>query len=229
MNDVTIVIATYNRPEMLRTEIESIWHAAHRVKEQVRVLVVDDASDTMDAQVVAYDLGADYLRRKSNGGVGQTLAEGFAQVESPFYAMWGDDDFMLSNWFELHLAKIHEGYDVVAGSYLLADEVLTPTKEIILPVGRFEDLRRGIVLVNDGALVRRDSLGDIKYRPERERIMMMTFWLAMAGNGRRFGVVEEPTWLYRRHPGQLTAKVLGGPRERQLRHQAMADWIENFG
>lgn len=224
MNDVTIVIPTHDRPEMLATCIDSIWAASQRVKEQVRILVVDDASTVPGTLKVAYDRGCDYILRGHNGGVGQTLAQGFQEVDSPFYAFWGDDDFMLPNWFELHLAKIHEGFDVVAGSYRMADADLNPGQEIILRPGTFEDLRRGDVQVNDGALVRRESLREIRFRPERERIMMMTFWLAMAAGGRRFGVVSEPTWLYRRHPNQLTWKVFAGPREKSLRRAARREY-----
>lgn len=89
---------------------------------------------------------------------------------------------------------------------------------------RFERqaLRKGDVRCNDGSLVRRDSIGDITFRPERERAMMMTFWLAMASAGKRFGVVEEPTWLYRRHSTNLSNQR--SAHDNALRQEALAEY-----
>jgi glycosyltransferase involved in cell wall biosynthesis len=217
---VTIVVATHNRPAMLEVMLNSIQASAALVPNKVRILVVDDASETMDAYDITKRLGCDYIRNPENLGVAGTLAAGFAEVDSPYYALWGDDDAFLPNWFPLHLAKIAEGYDVVAGSFWRTDANLKPVQRHILPVATFADLRRGDVRCNDGSLVRRDSLGDITFRPERERAMMMTFWLAMAAAGKKFAVVKEPTWLYRRH-----ATILSNQRsahDNELRREALA-------
>lgn len=222
MTDVTIVIATHDRPEMLRVELESIMTAANLVNDVVRMIVVDDASATNEAQFIAAEYDADYLRNPTNLGVYGTLVRGFAEVDSPFYSFWGDDDYMMPNWFELHLAKIAEGYDVVAGSYWLADATLKRTSQVILPVAKLADLKRGDVKVNDGALVRRSSLGSIRYRPERERATLLTFWLDMAAAGKRFGVIEEPTWLYRRHPGNLSN--FRSVRDNAMRRKTLAEY-----
>lgn len=222
MSDVTFVIATYNRPEMLRVELESMLTAASKVPETLRILVVDDASSTNEAQFVAAEYDADYLSNPHNLGVYATLARGFAEVDSPYYAFWGDDDFLLPNWFELHLAKMAEGFDVVGGSYLLADANLKPTEAVILPVATFADLKRGNVKVVDSALVRRSSLGKIRYRPEFGRAMLMAFWLAMAAAGRKFAVIEEPVFLYRRHPGNMSNSR--SAHDNLLRRRALAEY-----
>lgn len=219
---VTIVVATHNRPAYLEVMLRSILDAADLVPNPVRVVVVDDASETLDAKAVAKQAGADYLRLPENRGVAGALAAGFEQVDSELYALWGDDDAFLPNWFQLHLAKIAEGFDVVSGSYWMADSDLNPSRKVVLPVATFDDLRNGDVRCNDGSLVRRDSLGDITFRPERERAMMMTFWLAMAAAGRNFAVVEEPTWLYRRHDTNLSNHR--SSHDNELRRQALAEY-----
>jgi hypothetical protein len=111
---------------------------------------------------------------------------------------------------------------VVAGSYWRSDARLRPVRKHVLPVATLADLRNGDVRCNDGALVRRDALGDITLRPERERAMMMTFWLAMASAGKRFGVVSEPTWLYRRHSTNLSNQR--SAHDNELRREAMAEY-----
>jgi glycosyltransferase involved in cell wall biosynthesis len=221
VNAVTIIIATYNRPVMLATMLESVLASAARVPNRVRILVVDDCSTIAGAEQVAKGLGTDYMRLPENRGVAGTLAAGFEQVDTELYALWGDDDAFLPNWFKRHLAKIDEGFDVVAGSFWRTDANLNRKKRaVILPVATFEDLKRGDVRVNDGALVRTESA--VEFRPERERAMMMTFWLKMASLGRTFGVVTEPTWLYRRHATNLSNKR--SAHDNELRAEAMAEY-----
>jgi glycosyltransferase involved in cell wall biosynthesis len=50
---VTIVVATHNRPTMLAVMLNSILASAATVSNPVRIVVVDDASETMEAQAIA--------------------------------------------------------------------------------------------------------------------------------------------------------------------------------
>lgn len=221
--DVTIACITYNRPQYLKVQLKSILAAAANVPDKVRIVVVDDASDTLAAQHICAELGVDYVRHSENRGLAPTLVSAFEQVDSPYYALWGDDDYFLPNWFTLHLAKIREGYDVVAGSYWMANHNLKRLYPLVLPVATRELLLQGKVTCNDGSLVRYDSVGDIRWQPERERAMVMTFWLAMTSGGRKFAAVEEPTWLYRRHEGQLS-EFPPDAHERKLRNAAIRQY-----
>lgn len=199
--DVSIIVATHDRPAMLEQELGSI--AAAAAGRAVEVVVVDDASATMDARDVCERAGVRYIRRRENGGVAATLAQGFAASTGRYTSFWGDDDFMLPNWFDEHLAAIRTA-DVVSGSYWFADADLVPTSVWHLPVGRLEDLLDDRVTINDGALCRRMVIESVGLRPERGRAMMLTLWLALARAGVRFATVHEPTWLYRRHAGNLS-------------------------
>src|SRR6185503_16715286 len=220
--DVTIVVATYNRPQYLPVMLESIRVSAATVPNRVRIIVVDDASDTEAAKDIAHKMEADYIRLPENQGVAGALSAGFDKVDTELYALWGDDDAFLPNWFPLHLAEIGKGYDVVAGSYWHTDSALNPKQKVVLPVATFANLKRGIVQCNDGSLVRRSAVGDLKLRPERKRAVMMTFWLAMAAKGVKFGVVKQPTWLYRRHDGNLSNGR--SDYDNELRRQAIAEY-----
>jgi glycosyltransferase involved in cell wall biosynthesis len=222
MTDVTIVVVTYNRPAMLDVMLQSVWTSAGEVSEAVRVIVVDDCSPTEDAKPIAKKWACDYVRLPENRGVGGALAAGFELVDSPYYALWGDDDFLLPNWFPLHLATMAEGWDVVAGSYWKADANLKQRRKVVLPPATFAALKRGNVQCNDGSLVRRDSIGEVKFRPERERAMMMTFWLAMAAQGAKFTAIREPTWLYRRHSSNLSNQLT--EHDASLRRAAVAEY-----
>lgn len=224
MTDVTIVVAAYDRPAMLEVELHSILAAAERVRESVRILVVDDATPHEGVRKVADRVGVDYLRRDENGGVAVALVTGFEQVDSPYYALWGDDDFFLPNWFETHLARMAEGHDVVSGSYWFTDAELVPTKLAILPPVTLADLLANSVAANDGSLVRRSALDGIGWRPDLGRAMMLSRWLSLASAGKSFSTITEPTWLYRRHKGQLSARFTHDEKFMALRRQAIAEY-----
>jgi glycosyltransferase involved in cell wall biosynthesis len=218
--DVTVVVATHDRPKMLEVELHSILASAAIVG-GARIIVVDDASLTdaaLQARAICKRLGVEYLRLSENVGTYAALVKGFNYVETPFYTFWGDDDYMLPRWFPLHLAKIAEGYDVVAGSFWKTDADLKLTQMKVLPEARMYDLLEERVTINDGALVRRDAA--IEFHPERERATMLTFWLGMLAQGRKFTSIDEPTWLYRRHAHNLSKHR--SEHDNALRREAIA-------
>lgn len=223
MTDVTIIVATYNRPAMLAVELHSILASAAMVPERdIRVLIVDDCSQTLEAKAITERLGVDYFRNGENVGIAQTLVTGFEQSDSEYTSFWGDDDYMLPRWLPLHLERMDQGYDIVSGSYWRTDSQLAPVREKTLAPTTLAGLRKGRVTSNDGSLIRRSALQDIAWRPERERAMMMTMWLALAAAGSRFSSIEEPTWLYRRHDGNMSNQR--SEHDDDLRREAIAEY-----
>ena len=79
---------------------------------------------------------------------------------------------------------------------------------------------------NDGSLVRRDAVE--RLRPERERAMLLTLWLELASAGKSFSTITEPTWLYRRHAGNISTFLVSQRDARfyELRRQAIAEYTD---
>jgi hypothetical protein len=148
-------------------------------------------------------------------------ADNFAGLDADFVAVLYDDDALLPNWLPAHLAVMAEGCDVVAGSYVEVDAALRPHGTRVLRPLTLRRLRRGHVDANDGSLIRRSAL--VPMRPERGQMMFFTLWGDMARAGARFGVVEEPTWLYRRHEGQASAHLTA--RDDALRAETIAELV----
>lgn len=208
--DVTLVCATHNRPEWLEVQLCSMLASAATVKGKgitTRIIVVDDASETMAAKDICRRLGLDYLRMPENVGLGPTLYAGFELVDSPYYAVWGDDDYFLPRWFPLSLARMAEGHDVVPASYWTTDADLKPRRQVTLAPVTLADLSVGQCAANDGSLVRRDALDGIVWRPDMALAMMLALWTQMAAAGRSFSTLEEPTWLYRRHSNNVSDRL----------------------
>lgn len=233
MTDIDIIVATYDRPRWLRETLASIRAAAAadmtttEPNLDYRITVVDDCSPTDAAGEIAMRYGADYIRRDVNGGVAATLATGYAATSGRRVSFWGDDDVMLPGWFSQHLALSDLGFAVVAGSYDLVDAELRLLEHRTLPPGRLSDLMNDVVSVNDGALTAREAIEKVGgLRPERERAMMLTLWLALAHAGYRFNATPGSTWLYRRHGGNLSGQR-GAPRDPRfmaLRAEAIAEY-----
>lgn len=221
MTDVQVIIATHDRPRMLEVALHSILASAAMVPDTVRVLVIDDASETLEAEDVADRLGVDYMRNDRNLGVGATLALGYERTDSEYSLFWGDDDFMLPRFFPLHLAAIREGHDVVTSGYWLTDADLRPIRELRFQPVIFRDLMRGVVNGTDQSLFRRSSLPP--WRPERERAMLLTMWLALTSAGKDIVTLREPTWLYRRHSAQLS-HTRPNAHDQALRDAAIAEY-----
>jgi glycosyltransferase involved in cell wall biosynthesis len=222
---VAIIVATHDRPEWLEVCLYSILASAATVRRKgvsTSILVVDDCSATMEAQDVAKRVGVDYFRMAQNSGVAATLATGFALTDSEYTSFWGDDDYMLPRWFERHMGLANRGFDVVSSDYWMTDEHLVPTEVKRLDRMRFARMLAGHISVNDGSLLRRSATSYSPWRPERERAMMMAMWLALAARNIRFDCVHEPTWLYRRHHGNMSRRL--SPHDMELRRQAIAEY-----
>lgn len=225
---IDIIIATYDRTRWLEEAIVSMRASFALQSAPVRIIVVDDASPTTEAEAVAKRHGCDYIRHERNTGVAQTLVTGWEASTAPYTSFWGDDDIMLPNWASANVAKARDGWDVISNSYRLVDAMLEPIATKILPPVTLSDLRMNIVAANDGSLIRREALEGIRWRPERGRAMMLTMWLALATAGRRFTTINDPTWLYRRHDHNLS----GGfgqpvdPAFMALRREAIAEYAQ---
>jgi glycosyltransferase involved in cell wall biosynthesis len=222
VRDVAVIVATHDRPQMLEVALHSILGSVAMVRDSVQVLVVDDASqDAYGNEAICTRLGVDYLHNERNLGVGATLARGYDATDSEFSMFWGDDDFMLPSFLPLHLERIREGHDAVSSSYYRADLDLRIVREVRLPRVTFGDLMKGRCSAVDVSLLRRSSLPP--WRPERERAMLMTMWLALTDARRSIATIREPTWLYRRHPDQLS-RTKPSEHDMALRVAAMDEY-----
>lgn len=222
MTDITLVVTTHSRPDWLKVSLTSILASARTVRQTTRVLVMDDASSTLDARRIARRLRVEYRRLPHNVGYAAARVAALEDVDSPFLAFIDDDDALLPNWHRLHLDKIAEGHDVVSASYWETYAGLKRKEAVILEPATLEGLLAGHVPVNDGSLIRTSVLEGIPWRPERDKVMMMSMWLALAANGRSFATITEPCWLHRLHGSNMSASL--DEQDAAFRREAIAEW-----
>ncbi len=196
---IDIIVPTHDRPGYLDEALASIRAAVP----QAGIIVVDDASETTEAEKVATRHAATYLRHEVNTGIAQTLVDGWNASTAEWTVFFGDDDVMLPNW-KREIVPLVRQADVVSTSYHLTDGDLAITQTCVLPPVTLADLRNNIVTANDGSLLRRSVVERVGFHPENGRAMMLTLWLDLMLAGARFATVAEPCWLYRRHRQNLS-------------------------
>ncbi len=226
---LTVLIPTRERAQFLGPTITSVLAAAAEAERvagtRTEVLVVDDASDDGGAtRSVADRYAVRYHRITEHDGrrdPGIAIATGIQLVETSHHLVFGDDDAMLPMHVSAAMSLVEGGADVVSTSYWLTDALLIPTREVVLTLPHLGDLARGYSLVNDGAVVRTELVRDLTWDPSLTGIMLLPLWVSLLLDERVFAVSTTPTWLYRRHDGNISAEL--SDDDRAIRDRVVAD------
>src|SRR5258708_760698 len=102
MPSASIVIPTYNRPQLLRSAVES----ARAAGTDVEIIVVDDASTDETASVCRELSDIKYIRLERNQGVAGARNVGILASSSEFIAFLDDDDLRLPGSLDLQTAAL---------------------------------------------------------------------------------------------------------------------------
>lgn len=207
--DVTVVVATHERPGWLAGALDSIQRSADVARQdgvRTRVIVVDDASPTDATRRACASRQVEYVRvsEKSPGrDPAAPRALGLGMVESEFFCFFDDDDEMLPQHLQRHVAALRDGFDVAVSSYWFADEALRPYRRYVPMRPTLGLLLAGHNPVNDYALQRTETCRPAWDAAHGEAAPFAA-WLELLYRGARFERVLEPTFLYRRHRGNMS-------------------------
>lgn len=97
---ITTIIPTYRRPYLLRRAIQSVLDQTYP---HFKVCVYDNASNDSTAEVVlaqgSRDSRVHYRCHTENIGPQENFIFGLARVDTPFFNLLSDDDFLLPTFF----------------------------------------------------------------------------------------------------------------------------------
>ena len=122
---ITAVIPTYRRPELLARAVESVLAQTYP---HLRVLVCDNASgDQTQAVMEAFvrrDPRVVYHRHDSNLGGHANFVFGMNRVQTDYFTVQGDDDFLLPGFYEHAIQALRDQPEakVFCGQVVLYDQ-----------------------------------------------------------------------------------------------------------
>lgn len=106
---ITTIITTYCRSSLLQRAINSVLNQTYS---EFQVCVYDNAShDDTEAVMqdfVKQDQRIKYHRHSENIGMMANYQFAFDQINTPYFNLLSDDDFLLPNFFETALKKLQE-------------------------------------------------------------------------------------------------------------------------
>lgn len=229
MPKVSIIIATYNRPQLLPRAVKS----ARQAGSDIEIVVVDDASPgNKTAETCRALSGVRYLRVERNQKLGGARNLGIFASTGEFITFLDDDDLRLPNSLDLQVEALTATPTAALayGQTLLGDHDCVPTGYVYpipCPQGDvfWELLERNFISC-PSALFRRSSLYQIGLPTTAlPGIEDWDLWIRLA---ELFPVVavEQPVAIYRRatpHSGQFTSnaadmvrRITAAHRERWL-------------
>ena len=159
---VSVVIPTFNRPDMLRLAVKSVLDQTLR---DIEIIVVDDGStnDNQHLLLEFHDNRITYVRHEVNKGLPVARNTGIRQARGKFVAFLDDDDRWMPDKLKEQLAAI-DGYDAVVCGYYENDEndlenaVIQPVTEVII-----HNLLRENIFPPSGLLVRADIIKELQF------------------------------------------------------------------
>lgn len=195
---VSVIIATYNRAQLLRQTVESVLAQTYP---HIELIVIDDGSpDDTPAVMAAYGDRIVYVRQANQGG-SAACNNGFAISKGAYVTFLDHDDLMaptkiarqvqvLESDPSIGLCHCQFNYIDQEGALLQGGTTL-PEKHVLA------ELAKGDFIWSGGPLIRRDVLDHVGLHDLAIWSADWDMWLRIALAGYRFHCVQEILGSYR--------------------------------
>lgn len=209
MPEVSVIILTYNRPQMLRKALLSVTAQTFH---DFEIIIIDDASQDESTQMIESfaDPRITYVRNSFNQGEGKSRNTGLQHATGRYVAFLDDDDEWLPKKLELQTKLLNRCPDAVGGVYTGARDVDAFTGRLVrtrIPDKRgdiFLDLLRENFLSTSSVLLRRECFERCgQFDDEIPAGLDYDMWLRIATQF-RFEFVQTILVQHGIHPQRLT-------------------------
>ncbi|WP_324172626.1 glycosyltransferase family A protein [Sulfurimonas sp.] len=160
--NVTVIIPTYNRYEVLKRALASIYAQTHQPKE---VIVIDDGSTDATSQITQDFPNIKYIYQK-NTGVSSARNLGIKNAKYEWLAFLDSDDEWHENKLQEHL-YFHKNNQNIFMSYT-DEKWIRNNKEVKIPIkyhkhgGKiFKECLSHCVIAPSATLIHKDVLNDV--------------------------------------------------------------------
>ena len=198
----SILLATYNRAELLRRAITSCLTQTYK---DFELFIADDGStDNTEEVVRSFNDKRIVYKKFNHQGVYKLRNKALKLCKGKYIAPMDDDDEMLPNRIELQIEALDK--DKKAGcSYSSWQEVCDGTqREIIVRQFSLPRFIWGECLLHANSMLRRKWLENHPYKIEYDFAGDYIFFLTIAEAGCRFIHVPEITYIYYRNSSGIS-------------------------
>ena len=230
---ITTVIPTFQRPHLLCRAVESVQAQTFN---NLKICIFDNASDDATGDVVAdmqkLDKRIYYTKRDVNIGPGPNMVRAVTTVDTPFFSLLNDDDFLLPDMYSESIAAFdaHDeigfvcsktlSVDVTKGSMQFRNRewsggVYSPSSEVASKMFASHFVQTGVVMRTDmtNIIGPFDLLGND------------ALFMTIAAAAKPFAVIDAYRSVFSFHPSSYSvAHGLSSEPEARL-HEAMVSSV----
>lgn len=212
MENVDILLATYNGEKYLKCQLDSLLNQTHT---NIRILINDDASTDRTVEILKEyekkDSRIQVQYNKENIGSAQNFENLLSKVETKYFMLCDQDDYWLPDKVEKSLNYIIEqNADLVFTDIEAVDEELKTitqsvarTKGYIKNINKYNDYKL-VFLRNNGVtgctiITKKELIKKYIPIPKKEP-MVHDWWMALIiGQNGKISFLDEITIKYRQH------------------------------
>jgi glycosyltransferase involved in cell wall biosynthesis len=209
---VSVIIPTYNRSELLQVAVESTLAQTYP---NVEVIVVDDGSTDDTPSVMAQYAGRVTYIKQANQGVAAARNRGTEAAAGKYINFLDDDDLFAPAKLEHQVQVLDTRPEiglVHCGYYYMDRDGNRLEKVTFLPGGSLRELVIVDLIWSGAPLIRRQCLEQVGLFDEKlpwrgQYAEDWDMWLRIAQAGYQFACVQEPLGGYRMLPHSVMANV----------------------
>jgi len=142
-NAITAIITTYKRPKLLIRALNSLLNQTYK---NIQICVFDNASNDETEQIVKSfmlkDSRVKYHCHSENVGMMGNYQFAFSKIETPYFSLLSDDDFLFPGFYETALNGFKQCPDAAfsACAALAVDEANGKVKQNPLSLWQHEGI-----------------------------------------------------------------------------------------
>jgi glycosyltransferase involved in cell wall biosynthesis len=202
---ISIVIPTYNRGDLLKDAINSCYRSGADL--ELEIIVVDDASEeNIPAALERYEVH--YIRLDANSGSGAARNRGKSAAHGEYVKFLDSDDVLINGALrEEHAEARRTGADILISGwqnvYLDENKVETPINTYAPPVflSTVDDLLQGKAVPTSSALYKRQLMDNVDWDPDLSKLNDWDFFINVALEASSIVSWPQPAYRWRQHSG----------------------------
>jgi glycosyltransferase involved in cell wall biosynthesis len=203
--DISVIIPTYNRSELLLQAISSCGTSAADLR--LEIIVIDDASTENIAGAVS-QMGVLYERVATNGGANAARNRGLALASGEFVKFLDSDDVLMEGALRREFdTALRDCADIVAAGWQVTSlddaghEVLLKSYEAPAFSSVLDDLLAGKAVPTGAALYRGALAAQIGWDPTLPTLDDWDYFVAAALRAKKISSIQATSYRMRQHRG----------------------------